>query len=135
MAAPPAGVAVTDMGWPIEPQAFLEVLLQMREEFGNPELYVTENGCACADVRVNGQVDDGARVDYLRQYLGAASEAVAAGVNLKGYLVWSLLDNYEWAWGYAKRFGIVHVDYASQQRTPKKSFDFLRQIIASRTLV
>ena len=134
LAEPPAGVAVTDMGWEIAPAAFMEVLRQMRDEFGNPELYVTENGCASPDVLVNGVCNDPERVDYLRQYLNVASDAVAEGVNLKGYLVWSLLDNYEWAYGYSKRFGIVHVDYATQQRTPKQSYAFLRQTIADQAV-
>jgi beta-glucosidase len=134
LVGPPEGSPVTDMGWEIAPSAFKEVLLQMRDEFGNPELYVTENGCASADVLVGGQCDDPARVDYLRQYLTVASEAVAEGVNLKGYLVWSLLDNYEWSFGYSKRFGIVHVDYATQKRTPKTSYEFLRQTIAKQTV-
>ena len=129
---PPQGVPVTDMGWEIAPPAFKEVLLQMRDEFGNPELFVTENGCASPDPDVldNGVCDDPSRVDYLRQYLRVASEAVAEGVNLKGYLVWSLLDNYEWSYGYSKRFGIVHVDYATQKRTPKTSFAFMQKTIA-----
>jgi beta-glucosidase len=131
---PPAGSPVTDMGWEIAPAAFKEVLLQMRDEFGNPELYVTENGCASADVLVDGVCDDPARVDYLRQYLSVASDAVAEGVNLKGYLVWSLLDNYEWSYGYSKRFGIVHVDYATQKRTPKTSYTFLQKTIANQTV-
>ena len=131
---PPAGAPVTDMGWEIAPSAFKEVLLQMRDEFGNPELFVTENGCASPDVLVNGQCNDPARVDYLRQYLSVASDAVAEGVNLKGYLVWSLLDNYEWAYGYSKRFGIVHVDYATQKRTPKTSYAFMQKTIASQTV-
>jgi beta-glucosidase len=122
---------VTDMGWEIAPSAFKVVLLQMRDEFGNPELFVTENGCASPDVLVDGQCHDPARVDYLRQYLSVASDAVAEGVNLKGYLVWSLLDNYEWSYGYGKRFGIVHVDYATQKRTPKSSYAFLQQTIAN----
>lgn len=131
---PPAGSPVTDMGWEIAPSAFKEVLLQMRDEFGNPELFVTENGCASPDVLVNGQCDDPSRVDYLRQYLSVASDAIAEGVNLKGYLVWSLLDNYEWSYGYSKRFGIVHVDYATQKRTPKTSYAFLQKTIASQTV-
>lgn len=134
MVDPPAGSPVTDMGWEIAPSAFKEVLLQMRDEFGNPELYVTENGCASADTLVNGVCDDPARVDYLRQYLQVASDAVAEGVNLKGYMVWSLLDNYEWSYGYSKRFGIVHVDYATQQRTPKTSYRFLQETIAAQAV-
>lgn len=134
MSDPPSGSPVTDMGWHIAPAAFKEVLLQMRDEFGNPELFVAENGCANPDVLVNGECNDAPRVDYLRQYLSIASDAVAEGVNLKGYLVWSLLDNYEWSFGYSKRFGIVHVDYETQKRTPKKSFEFLRQTIANQSV-
>jgi beta-glucosidase len=131
---PPAGSPVTDMGWEVAPAAFKQVLMQMRDEFGNPELFVTENGCASPDVLENGACHDPARVDYLRQYLNVASDAIAEGVNLKGYLVWSLLDNYEWSYGYSKRFGIVHVDYATQKRTPKTSYEFLRQTIAKQTV-
>ena len=97
-------------------------LIRLRDEYGNPEVYVTENG-ACYDdaVGADGIVHDDDRIAYLREHLAAARAALAAGVKLRGYFVWSLLDNFEWAEGYSRRFGIVRVDFANL-RTPKASF-------------
>ena len=83
---------------------------------------ITENGMAAADQVKNGSVCDGARSDYISAHLGASKAAIDAGVNLKGFFYWSLLDNFEWAFGYGKRFGLVHVDYETQKRTPKSSY-------------
>ncbi len=126
------GGSYTDLGWEICPEALTEVLLRVKGLTALP-LYITENGAACRepDVSPPEGIDDRARVEYLRAHLLAAREAIRRGVELRGYFVWSLLDNYEWACGYAKRLGIVHVDYATQERTPKASARFYREVTAS----
>ena len=117
----PTGPA-TSMGWGIAPDGLRELLGRLRDEYPPVPLVITENGSAWDDVvSADGAVHDPARVDYLHSHLTAAGAALAEGVDLRGYFAWSLLDNFEWAQGYAKRFGIVHVDYATQQRTPKDS--------------
>jgi beta-glucosidase len=119
---PPPGVPATSMGWGIEPDGLLELLLRVHREHPGTTLYVTENGAAFPDrVGPDGSVEDPERVAYLRGHVRAAHRAVRAGVPLKGYFVWSLLDNFEWAEGYSKRFGLVHVDFETQRRTPKAS--------------
>jgi beta-glucosidase len=124
----------TETGWEVFPQGLLDTLLAVKERYGNPRVYVTENGAAFFDppMAMNGQVPDPLRVDYLRQHLVAVREAIARGANVHGYFAWSLLDNFEWSLGYSKRFGIVHVDFASQQRTMKDSARYYREVIATR---
>jgi beta-glucosidase len=119
------GVERTEMGWEVHPAGLTEVLLRVHEEYGAPTIYVTENGAAYP-----GR-DDPARVQYLAAHLAAAADALEDGVPLAGYFVWSLLDNFEWAYGFAKRFGIVHVDYETQQRTVKTSGHWYRDLIAA----
>jgi beta-glucosidase len=106
------------------------LLVRLHRDWKVPALYVKENGAAFRDTLVDGQVHDADRVAYLAAHIAAVGEAIAQGVPMAGYMVWSLLDNFEWASGYAKRFGIVHVDYATQKRTVKESGrwyrDFLR---------
>jgi len=115
-------VRYTDMDWEIYPQSFLTTLTWLRERYGNPPVYVTENGAAFRDrLDADGEVRDAARRDYLAAYLVMLRQALDAGSDIRGYFVWSLLDNFEWAFGLSKRFGIVHVDYATQHRTPKTS--------------
>jgi beta-glucosidase len=120
----------TETDWEVFPQGLLDTLLRVRERYGKLPLYVTENGAAFYDppAAEAGRVKDPLRVAYLRSHLRAAREAIAKGVDLRGYCVWSLLDNFEWSLGYAKRFGIVHVDYASQARTPKDSARFYAEV-------
>jgi beta-glucosidase len=124
----------TETGWEVFPQGLVDTLLTVKERYGNPRVYVTENGAAFFDppVATNGQVADPLRVDYLRQHVGAVHEALAAGVNVQGYFAWSLLDNFEWSLGFSKRFGIVHVNFANQQRTQKDSARYYAKIIATR---
>jgi beta-glucosidase len=125
----------TDMGWTIDPRGLSELLLRVAGERPGLELMVTENGAAFPDdVSADGRVADTDRIEYLRAHLGAVHEAIAAGAPVTGYYVWSLLDNFEWAWGYAKRFGIVHVDYASLARTPKDSALFYSDVIRGNAL-
>ncbi len=116
------GAEYTEMDWEVHAPAFTRLLERLDRDYRLPPLYITENGAAFVDeVSADGQVHDERRAGYLRAHLGAVRDAIAAGVDIDGYFVWSLLDNFEWARGYEKRFGIVHVDFATQQRTIKDS--------------
>ncbi|HSL63868.1 MAG TPA: GH1 family beta-glucosidase [Gaiellaceae bacterium] len=129
---PPAGAPTTAMGWEIYPDALHGLLTRLHREYGVESLYVTENGAAFDDVRApDGAIDDQDRIAYLEQHLAAVARAIAEGVPVHGYFVWSLLDNFEWAEGYAKRFGIVYVDYETLERVPKASFRWYRDVIAT----
>ncbi len=123
----------TEVGWEVYPQGLTETLVWVKERYGDIPLYVTENGSAFFDppTATNGRVQDPLRVDYLRSHLLAARAAIDAGVDLRGYMAWSLLDNLEWALGYSKRFGIVHVDFETQARTPKDSARLYARVIAT----
>jgi beta-glucosidase len=122
----------TDMGWEVVPEGLRDMLLRVARDYGPTAIYVTENGAAFPDVRGHdGSVGDPERQAYLEAYIGAAAEAVAAGAPLRGYFAWSLLDNFEWAWGYWKRFGLVYVEYATLERVPKGSFYWYRDLIAA----
>ncbi|GAB3031884.1 beta-glucosidase [Nocardioides flavus (ex Wang et al. 2016)] len=123
----------TDIGWEIEPRGLEELLVETHRRTGLP-LVVTENGAACADDQVvDGRVDDTDRIDYLRDHLGAVERARRAGADVRGYFVWTLLDNFEWAEGYAKTFGLVHVDRSSPSltRTPKASYHWFAEQVAA----
>jgi len=120
----------TDMGWEIYPDGLRELLLAMHRDYALPPTYITENGGAFPDRLVDGKVHDADRTDYLAAHIRAVGQALAEGVPMAGYMVWSLLDNFEWASGYAKRFGIVHVDYATLARTPKDSALWYRDLVA-----
>jgi beta-glucosidase len=125
---------LTEMGWEVTPEGLHELLVWIKDEYGNPDIYITENGCALAD-KWNGEevVEDPRRVDFLVRHVEQLARAIADGVQVKGYCVWSLLDNYEWSSGYAKRFGLYYVDYPTQRRIPKQSALWYRgQIAASR---
>lgn len=126
----PEGVETTAMGWPVEPDGFKELLVRLHREYTQGPIYITENGCAVHDyVDPEGGVDDEERVSFLDSYFRAAHEATTQGVNLQGYMVWSFLDNFEWAEGYSKRFGLVYVDYGTQRRVPKKSARWYSEVI------
>jgi beta-glucosidase len=149
---------LTDMGWEVQPEGLTRLLERVHREYTGAaaiaartplaapvdgpadlprevKLYVTENGVAYADqVASDGVVHDGERADFLRAHLGAILDAVEGGTPVHGYFYWSLLDNFEWAWGYDKRFGLVRVDYDTQERTPKHSALAYRDLIATRTL-
>jgi beta-glucosidase len=124
--APPADAEFTDMGWPVEPDGLHATLAGLRSRFGAlPPIYITENGAAFPDeLGPEGDVSDPRRVAYIESHLGALARAIADGVDVRGYFYWSLLDNFEWARGYGPRFGLVHVDYATQTRTPKASYEW-----------
>jgi beta-glucosidase len=119
------GYPVTDFGWPVVPEALTELLLSFRDRYGDrlPPLVITENGCSYEGV------DDQERIAYLDGHLRALHRALEAGVDVRGYFVWSLMDNFEWAEGYARRFGLVHVDYTTLERTPKASYHWLRDVL------
>ncbi|MDT0596053.1 GH1 family beta-glucosidase [Glaciecola petra] len=122
----------TDIGWEIFPQALTDYLVELDARFSLPPIYITENGAAMADKLENGQVHDTDRVNYYDQHLNALHKAIDQGVNIKGYFAWSLIDNFEWAEGYLKRFGLVHVDYKTQKRTLKDSAKAYQTLLASR---
>jgi len=115
------GAAITDMGWEVAPAGLTGLLLRLARDYSLPPLLITENGAAYRDRLENGRVDDEARRQYLESHVRAAADAIERGVDLRGYCVWSLLDNFEWASGYEKRFGLYYVDYATQQRIAKSS--------------
>ena len=117
------------MGWNIDPPALTELLLRLRDEYPGQPLMITENGAAFDDVvSADGRVHDERRVDYLRRHIGAMADARARGADVLGYFVWSLLDNFEWGYGYDRRFGIIRVDYDTQQRTWKDSAHWYRHL-------
>jgi len=125
----------TDMGWEVVPDGLHDLLVRLTRDYAPPAIYVTENGSAFPDVRGHdGSIRDPERQAYLEGYLGAAARAIADGVPLHGYFAWSLLDNFEWAWGYWKRFGLIYVDYATLERVPKGSFYWYRDFIAAQRL-
>ncbi|WP_051325676.1 GH1 family beta-glucosidase [Glycomyces tenuis] len=115
------GLPQTDMGWEIAPQGLTETLKRLHANYPQVTLAVTENGAAFPDKLVEGQVADSERLDYVRDHLEACADAIEAGVPLVGYFAWSLADNFEWAWGYTKRFGLVYVDFETGQRVVKDS--------------
>jgi beta-glucosidase len=126
------GATYSETGWEVCPEGLTDVLRWVRARYGNLPLFITENGAAFDDPpAVAGVIDDRPRVEYLRDHLRAVRAAIAAGVDIRGYFVWSLLDNFEWAQGYSKRFGLVRVDYATQERMPKSSAAFFAQVTAT----
>ncbi len=136
--AHPRGLPVTAMDWEVQPEGLTRLLVRIDEEYARPAgvtLYVTENGAAYTDeVAADGSVDDADRAEFVRLHLDAILDAIDQGVNVKGYFYWSLMDNFEWAWGYDKRFGLVRVDYDSQVRTVKASGRLYQSIIAARSV-
>jgi beta-glucosidase len=131
---PIPGYPVTAFGWPVIPAGLTELLTMLKERYGDrlPPLHITENGCSVDDeVAADGTVDDQPRISYLNGHIGATHDAMVAGVDVRGYFVWSLIDNFEWSEGYHQRFGLVHVDFDTQRRTPKASFAWYRDLIAT----
>jgi beta-glucosidase len=130
----PLDAETTAMGWPVVPAALTELLVRVKADYGDVPLLITENGAAFED-RTNGAdvVEDPRRVAYLEGHLTAIEQAIAAGVDVRGYYVWSLLDNFEWEHGYSQRFGIIYVDFETQRRIPKRSALWYRDRIAAAT--
>ena len=125
----PESATVTDMGWEVFPRGLTDLLLQLDESYDLPPLFITDNGAAVGDRVVAGAVTDTERTRYVRDHLHALDEAMRQGVDVRGYLCWSLLDNFEWARGYSKRFGLVHVDFETQRRSIKASGLAYRQFL------
>lgn len=123
------GAPYTHFGWEIYPESIYESLMRFKNEWGDLEVYVTENGTAAKDKLVDGEVNDQERIDYLAAYVAEVGRAMDHGVKVKGYFQWSFMDNFEWAEGYGSRWGIVHVDYDSLVRTPKASAHWYRDLI------
>jgi beta-glucosidase len=131
----PQGVAVTGRGWPVQPDGLTELLTRLNSDYGHMPMYVTENGAAFCDyVGPDGAVKDPERVDYLERHLRAAHAALGDGVDLRGYFCWSLIDNFEWAAGYSQRFGLVWVDFKSQERVPKSSASWFGAVASANGL-
>lgn len=130
----PSGQEVTGMGWPVNPEGMRDLLLALHREYQLP-LYITENGASYHDYPdPQGEVRDPERVAYLDRYLRMVHEAIAQGADIRGYFVWSLLDNFEWGAGYSQRFGIVYVDYPTSRRIPKTSYHWYRDVARSNCL-
>ncbi len=123
------GRRYTSMGWEVYPPGMAEVLRWLREDYGNPSVFITENGAAFDDTVKAGKISDNKRIDYLKDYLQEVANAKKSGSQVKGYFVWSLLDNFEWAAGYNKRFGLVYVDYQNQNRIIKESGHWYASLI------
>ena len=135
VAEPPEGrYPRTAFGWPVVPEGLTELLVGLRQRYGAalPPVLVTENGCSLVDGESAGAAADLARIAYLRDHIGAVAAAVDQGVDVRGYFVWSLLDNFEWADGYQQRFGLVHVDFDTLKRTPRASYGWYRDLITRR---
>jgi beta-glucosidase len=133
--ANPPDMPLTAMGWPVDPSGLIEVLTDLRDHYGNPLVYITENGAYFAERRdAAGRIDDTDRIGYLSAHITAAHHAIAQGVNLGGYFVWSIMDNFEWAHGYAAKFGLAAVDRATLTRLPKASYDWFARIARTNAL-
>ena len=127
----PEGAEHTAIGWEVHPASFRKLLVRLHRDYAPRHMYVTENGAAYDDVLVDDRVEDPARVAFLASHFEAAATAVAEGVPLRGYFIWTLMDNFEWSHGTSKRFGIVHTDYPTQRRRVKASGDWYRRLIAA----
>ena len=121
------GVPVTDMGWEVAPAALTDLLVRLDLDYDLPPLYITENGAAYKDVLIDGAIHDEDRRAYIESHIRAVGDAIDQGIDVRGYFIWSLMDNFEWASGYTKRFGIYYVDYATQARTIKRSGQWFAQ--------
>ena len=122
------GLPQTEMGWEIDPTGLYDLLMRVSRDYPGVPLYITENGAAFADeTATDGEVHDPDALAYLDGHFRAAHRAIADGADLRGYFVWSLMDNFEWAYGYYKRFGLVYVDFETLERTPKDSAQLVRE--------
>lgn len=126
--------ALTEMQWAVVPWGCNKLLHWIDERYGSPEIVITENGCAFDDHIENDEINDTQRIDYYNGYLNACHDAIQNGVKLKGYFAWSFMDNFEWASGYSKRFGIHYVDYKTLKRTPKASAKWFKKVMTNNGL-
>jgi beta-glucosidase len=125
----------TEMNWGIDPDGIKREALYVKENYGNPKLYLMENGCAMPDIPDENEfVADWDRINFLRAHLRSLHEAIEQGANVHGYIAWSILDNFEWERGYSKRFGLVRVNYETLTRTPKQSAYWYRNVIANNAI-
>ncbi len=129
------GIKKTDMGWEIYPEGLYDLLLEIKRDYNNPPIYITENGAAYKDEVVDGNVNDVERIEYIKNHIIMLDKAINEGVNLKGYFVWSFMDNFEWNEGLSKRFGLVYIDYPTQKRIVKKSGYWYGHIAQSNKLI
>jgi len=127
-------VEYTDIGWEVAPHALVELLINLNKQYELPPMFITENGAACTDEVVDGEINDEQRIRYLNDHINSVNYAIEAGVDIRGYFAWSLMDNFEWAEGYSKRFGLTYVDYETQKRTIKKSGHAYRSLLNSRKI-
>jgi beta-glucosidase len=126
----PEGAQYTEMGWEVCPEGLYQVLMRVHDDYGPESVYITENGAAFADaLQPGGQIEDTERIEFLRDHTFAVHRALEEGAPIRGYFVWTLMDNFEWAHGYSKRFGLVYVDYATQARFVKQSGHWYRRMI------
>jgi beta-galactosidase len=119
----------TLMGWSIVPWGCKKLLKWIDKRYNHPIIYITENGCALDDEIIEGKIDDSKRIEFIESYISACHDAITAGVNLKGYFLWSFMDNFEWALGFSKKFGIIYVDSSTQERIPKDSAKWYKELI------
>ena len=130
---PLEGVERTQMGWEVYPDGLRDLLTGFKKTYRNlPPIYITENGMASDDQVTDGHVEDTQRISFLKRHLAAVDQAIKAGVDIRGYFLWSLMDNFEWAFGYERRFGVVHVDYSTQKRTIKRSAELVAKFLKER---
>jgi beta-glucosidase len=130
---PLEGVERTQMGWEVYPDGLRDLLTGFKRTYHNlPPIYITENGMASDDKVIDGHVDDTQRISFLKRHLAAVDQAIKAGVDIRGYFLWSLMDNFEWAFGYERRFGVVHIDYSTQKRTVKRSAELVAKFLKER---
>ena len=126
---------LTLMGWEIVPDAYYNQIMDLKNNYGNPDIYLTENGAAYPDlIEKNGEINDNDRIDYFKKYLSAVTKSIDNGAKVKSYFAWTFMDNFEWALGFEKRFGIVHVDFKTLKRTPKKSYYFFKKLVEQNSI-
>ena len=123
------------MGWEIVPDAYYDQIMDLKNNYGNPDIYLTENGAAYPDlIDKNGEINDTDRIDYFKKYLSGVKKSIDDGAKVKSYFAWTFMDNFEWALGFEKRFGLVHVDFKTLKRTPKKSYYFFKKLVEENSI-
>ncbi len=122
-------VELTFMNWEVVPDAYYNQIMELKNDYNNPVIYLTENGCAYPDKIENGRINDHKRIEFYKKYLSAVKKSIDDGADVRGYMTWTLMDNFEWALGFEKRFGLIHVDFNTLKRTPKESYYFYKDLI------